>query len=65
MVSTEELITGVKYGPEYFMAEGGLNVSLRVGASAALRLHPHCKPCPNLDGSGCPPVPPPPPPPLE
>ena len=49
-VSTEELITGANK-TDYFMASGKISWSLPVGASAALRLHPHCKPCPNPDGA--------------
>jgi len=57
-VSTEELITGANV-TDYFMATEKISWSLPVGASAALRLHAHCKPCPNPDGSGCPPPAPP------
>lgn len=38
MVSTTNLITNEYFGT----IEGPVEVSLRVGASAALRMHPHC-----------------------
>ena len=38
MVSTSELISGVYRGT----LRAGLRVSLRPGASAAFRMHPHC-----------------------